>query len=309
MEFEQTQLKYDDIWNSNLLYSKRLGIMLGSQPIRFILSFLILNVSNITLLSLITNSMLLLWILLSVIILTNISLFQVLTRNPGIIPKNIVGFELKYELLQVPQITKYSSMQPNSDYMVWKDNLIHQIKYCAFCHIYRPPRSSHCYTCGNCILKYDHHCPWIGQCIGQNNYRQYIQLLIFGMFDQLCIFSICSITLNDEMIIKIILIIYTIPLFFFILSLQGLHSYLIITRQTSKEYFKQLWKTKAGNPFNQQFWTRHPEYVDFSTTYYRHKNFVSQLTQLDLSINNDKKPQTLKQPIQPYKEIELQIKN
>ncbi|CAD8055401.1 unnamed protein product [Paramecium sonneborni] len=283
--------------------------MFGSQPIRFTISFLILNASNFTLLSLITNSSLLLLILLSFIILTNISLFQVLSRNPGIIPKNIVGFELKYELLIIPQITKYSSVQMGSDYMIWKDNLIHQLKYCAFCHIYRPPRSSHCYTCGNCILKYDHHCPWIGQCIGQNNYRQYIQLLIFGMFDQLCIFCICTITLYDQMIIKIILIIYTIPLFFFIFSLQVLHLYLLITRQTSKEYFKQLWKTKAGNPFNLQFWKYHPQFIDFNTQYIRQKNFVSQLTQIDLSLNMDKKPQTLKQPIKPYKEVELQIKN
>ena len=30
MEFEETLLKYDDIWNSNIIYSKRLRIMLGS---------------------------------------------------------------------------------------------------------------------------------------------------------------------------------------------------------------------------------------------------------------------------------------
>jgi palmitoyltransferase ZDHHC9/14/18 len=30
---------------------------------------------------------------------------------------------------------------------------------------------SHCYMCGYCIEGLDHHCPWMGQCIGKQNKR------------------------------------------------------------------------------------------------------------------------------------------
>ena len=43
----------------------------------------------------------------------------------------------------------------------------------------KPERTHHCRTCNACILKYDHHCPWLNQCVGLGNERYFILFMLW----------------------------------------------------------------------------------------------------------------------------------
>jgi hypothetical protein len=37
---------------------------------------------------------------------------------------------------------------------------------CRTCNMMKPDRCHHCSICQKCVLKFDHHCPWINNCVG-----------------------------------------------------------------------------------------------------------------------------------------------
>ena len=48
-------------------------------------------------------------------------------------------------------------------------NLFHPDDICPRCEILTTPRSVHCRICDKCVEGFDHHCPWINNCVGAKN--------------------------------------------------------------------------------------------------------------------------------------------
>ncbi|VEU20555.1 DEKNAAC101517 [Brettanomyces naardenensis] len=52
-------------------------------------------------------------------------------------------------------------------------------KYCLKCKADKPERCHHCKTCGRCVLKMDHHCPWTMNCVGYGNLPHFTRFLVW----------------------------------------------------------------------------------------------------------------------------------
>lgn len=67
---------------------------------------------------------------------------------------------------------------------------------CPDCEVLRTPRSRHCAICNKCVERFDHHCPWINNCVGIHNHNAFLTFLcsLTIIFFIICLNSIWATT-------------------------------------------------------------------------------------------------------------------
>ena len=106
--------------------------------------------------------------------------------DPGI-------FERNHEIENNNSLSEYKHIHKSRT-----KGIISKIVYCYTCNIVRPPRTSHCAECDNCVERFDHHCIWVGNCIGKRNYGSFILFLFHLNFFGLYTITILSIIISQK---------------------------------------------------------------------------------------------------------------
>ena len=181
--------------------------------------------------------------------------------DPGI----ILSFPMKKRIIEDRRESK-----------IFQLGYIKNYKYCDTCSIIRPSRSTHCGDCNNCVEKFDHHCPWIGTCVGKRNYK-YFYFFLFILNFLICLIiifciyylikriteivkennhleenekikNIASYSLT-EVIMSLYIIIYEGLVMIFVTGLFIYHTKLVLKNMTTKEDIKKFWENPQGNPY------------------------------------------------------------
>ena len=234
---------YRKIGNNKIICNNKL--LLGNKYYHIIISFILITIPAIlyifTMLKIFSSSSITLAIITIVFYIPIITfLFIGACSDPGLVERN----------------NEYAFYDNRKS--VIKMNIkghMANLNYCYTCFHFRPPRTSHCAECDNCVENFDHHCLWLGTCVGKRNYKYFFYLL--SLTSVLCFMVVISSVIflieffknyfkekdNDILLIIICLCVvgFTALMFllFFLIKLLFLHTYLVSAGLNFYEFIKK----------------------------------------------------------------------
>lgn len=234
-------------------------------------------------------------------------LFLTSSRDPGIIPRNTKPPESDETFeIDTPSMEWVNGRTPHLKLPRTKDVDVNghtvKVKFCDTCLLYRPPRASHCSICNNCVQRFDHHCPWVGQCIGIRNYRFFYMFISTSTILCIYVFVVSWINIVQPKgnvfkamasdVLSVVLIVYCFIAVWFVGGLSFFHFYLISTNQTTYENFRYRYDKKE-NPYNkgiiknlkEVFFSKIPPSMnDFRTFVHEEESVVVEPTDHDFMV-------------------------
>uniref|UniRef100_A0A3B3QIS7 Palmitoyltransferase n=1 Tax=Paramormyrops kingsleyae TaxID=1676925 RepID=A0A3B3QIS7_9TELE len=153
----------------------------------------------------------------------------------------------RYDKEDRPDVQKHILMEVAKKLPIFTRTTSGAIRFCDRCQLLKPDRCHHCSVCETCVLKMDHHCPWVNNCVGFSNYKFFLLFLTYSML--YCVFIAATVFRyflkfwsgelpNVQAKFHVLFLMFVALMFFLsLMFLFGYHCWLVTKNRSTLEAF------------------------------------------------------------------------